>query len=99
MLIHRGPKNGHEGANGGDGWGCMNLSVLDRFSIRALDGFRRCKKKRGGGGGKPEDVKGTYVVHLAGNEARRGGEAMQFKVCGDRLRDSFYSRRPGAFFF
>lgn len=24
---------------------------------------------------------------------------MDFKVCGDRLRDSFYSCRPGAFFF
>ena len=54
---------------------------------------------RGDARGKPEDVNGTYMVHLAGNEARRGGEAMQFKVCGDRLRDSFYSRRPGAFFF
>lgn len=24
---------------------------------------------------------------------------MHFKVCGDRLNDSFYSCRPGAFFF
>ena len=24
---------------------------------------------------------------------------MDFKVCGDRMRDSFYSCRPGAFFF
>ena len=24
---------------------------------------------------------------------------MDFKVCGDRMRDSFYSCRPGTFFF
>lgn len=39
-----------------------------------------------------KDVKGTYVVHLGGDEAGRG-EAMQFKVRGDRLR--VFHPRPG----